>query len=252
VLNDKPQHHNFHDENDEDWVKFYAIKEVRYTVKAHDLSVVCDVGITLRDAAGDEFTAFSASAGEDAWLDWECKNEGACYVKVTNENKNFGENTRYSLRVYQPVAPSLTVTVHGVVTDCNTGKSICDVGIKTDEGISALSGKNGSYLMPHTEGRFRFTAQKGGYSSCACPRILVEQGLKVNFQLSASGEPKCSDCCTAYVDPSKPASRSGGGSGGGSGVGCLIATALLDFRGVLVLTLLFIIVATGLVLAVKR
>jgi len=235
VLNHTLQRHNFDNENDEDWVKFYAIRDARYTIKACDLTIVCNVGVTLHDAAGKEVPAPACEGdpgedewickqdgepGEDEWIDWTCRQEGVYYVRVKNENKNFGENTSYSLMVYQPTAPSLSVRVHGVVKDCNTGKPIEDVVIKTDQGISAMSGNKGSYIMPHMEwDNVTFTVQRERYSTCTCPKISVQDGLTVNFQLSASGEPKCPECCTAYVDTSKSTSRNGGGGGGGSGVG---------------------------------
>ncbi len=101
----KPQQHNFHVETDVDWVKFHAISDVEYTIKAQDVGIICDVSISLYD---DEETLIASanigSTGYDEYIDWSCPTgeDGVYYVKVDNENTNYGEKARYSIGVYIP------------------------------------------------------------------------------------------------------------------------------------------------------
>jgi hypothetical protein len=89
------QLHNFHDVGDVDWVTFYGISGQTYTVKANNLSVVCDAVVEVFDSDGTTSLAGpinNAGSGEDEFLDWDCTTDGIYYVKVNNFNSNFGEN----------------------------------------------------------------------------------------------------------------------------------------------------------------
>ena len=53
VLNSgTPQQHNFHVAGDQDWVRFYGLSGVAYSVKASNLGARCDVVLELYDSDG--------------------------------------------------------------------------------------------------------------------------------------------------------------------------------------------------------
>ena len=84
VLNDEPQHHNFHDAGDEDWVKFYGIDGEQYTIKVTDLRVNCDAVIELYDENGTTLLdlADDSKEGDNETLDWIRSENSVYYVKI--------------------------------------------------------------------------------------------------------------------------------------------------------------------------
>jgi hypothetical protein len=162
------QRHNFHDNGDEDWVKFYAMAGESYEIKTENLEDDCDTVISLLDASGT-----SVVATRDDWgyglneiLSWLCPAEGLYYVMVAQyDESDYGSDTGYDLRVYQPVGP-FTGWIEGQVNDTVSGSPIDDVVITTSANRSAIGLGTGYYMiMDHPAGGpFTLTARTGGYS----------------------------------------------------------------------------------------
>jgi|GEM_PF-155861 len=193
VLNDDaPQSHNFHDVGDEDWVKFYGLSAETYKIKASSLGITCDVVIELYDSDGTtllEGPKNDAGAGGDEFLEWLCPQDGIYYVKISNLNTNFGENTKYDLKVYIPIGP-ITGWIEGTIKNKCTGESIVEAMIKTNNGSSAISLPNGAYLIIHEAGTFTVTAEASGYTPVSYPDIEVsEAGTTIqDFEMTSLGD----------------------------------------------------------------
>ncbi|MDM8523923.1 hypothetical protein QUF80_11190 [Desulfococcaceae bacterium HSG8] len=122
VVNDHcPQHHDFHDDGDADWVKFYAEKDKPFTIEVRNPGSQCNASIALYDSSialhnSDDKPLISVSGNgyqTDHILLWgnsddsEDRSEGSegyFYAKITNADASvFGENTGYDLflRTYE-------------------------------------------------------------------------------------------------------------------------------------------------------
>jgi hypothetical protein len=193
IINDgNPQAHNFHDIGDVDWIKFYCIdEEPTYKIMANNLGILSDVaievynndGITLLKGPINE-----ADAGKDEFIDWNCTQEGIYYVKIKNNNSNFGENVKYDLKIYRPIAP-LTGFIMGSITDAVSGLPLASAQIKTNDNASALSLPDGSYIMVNPPGTFEVTAKASGYKAKSYYGVAVSEGEATirNFGLLAIG-----------------------------------------------------------------
>jgi hypothetical protein len=82
---ERAQRHTFHDQGDEDWVKFYGIAGENYAIKTDNLDSNCDTVITLYDADGKvvEVPKDDRWYGEYEELTWRCDAEGVYHIKVT-------------------------------------------------------------------------------------------------------------------------------------------------------------------------
>jgi hypothetical protein len=176
------QPHNCHDIGDVDWVKFYGLSGQTYTFKASNVSVICDTVIELYDSDGTTLLAGpenDGGAGEDEFLDWICPQDKIYYVKVSNSNSNFGENSKYDFEIKKSIGP-LSGWVTGMITDRASGLPLGNVQIKTGENHTALSLSSGvsvgEYLMVHPEGPCVLTAQKAGYKPETSSEVLVLEG----------------------------------------------------------------------------
>ncbi len=97
---DTPQHHNFHNPGDEDWIMFYAIPEEIYTIKAVNPEPDCDIVIELYDSDGTRMLGLKDNGryGEDETIEWNCRREDVYYAKIQNYDPDvFGSNTGYDL-----------------------------------------------------------------------------------------------------------------------------------------------------------
>ena len=187
TLNDLDvQAHNFHDLGDIDWVKFYGLSGQTYTIKAGNVSVICDAVIELFDSNGTTRLAGprdEAGDGEDEILEWTCTRDDVYYVKLSNANATFGENCKYDLKLYRPIGP-LAGFLSGMVKDAITQQTLADVQIKTNLNQSTLSLPDGSYLMVHPAGpSFLVTAEKSGYSSKIVPGVTINEGGSTSLDI---------------------------------------------------------------------
>jgi hypothetical protein len=194
-INDTPQHHNFHAETDEDWVMFYAIPGVTYTVKVGDLTIVCDAAVALFDANGTKLMSPQGSGGpgQDEYLEWTCpvNGEGVYYVKVANENTNYGENTRYKLSVYQPIG-GVPGTLWGFVFNelaQGVGGATIKFNLSATTG-TAMSMASGYYRAVLPSGTWPVDVQASGYEFPAGQTVTVmAENEVVQFLFMSSPAP---------------------------------------------------------------
>jgi streptogramin lyase len=179
VINDESaQQHNFHDNGDQDWVKFYGVAGQTYTIEVNNTEANCDAVIKLYDTDGVSplSNRDDTGPGEDEELSWPCPQDGIYYVSIHQFLPgDYGENTGYELRVYRPIGP-LSGFVTGVITDRFSAQELGDVRIKTNSNQSALSLSTGSYLLVHPPGTVSFTLQKDGYNTEIVPGVQISEG----------------------------------------------------------------------------
>jgi hypothetical protein len=166
VLNDDlPQSHNFHYVGDEDWVKFYGLSGQIYKIKSSNASIVCDPIIEVFDGNGTIISAGpvdNGGAGENESPEWICPEEGVYYARITNANSNFGENVKYELKVYHPVA-GVPGWLTGFVVN-SIGEGIGDAVIKSGfNNITGMTHDNGFYEMVVPSGTYTISIDASGY-----------------------------------------------------------------------------------------
>ena len=170
------QSHNFHDVGDVDWVQFYGTSGNTYKIKASKLSVICDAVIEVYNADGTpipEGPQNNGGAGEDEFIDWTCPQDGMYYVKISNFNDTFGENIKYDLSVYLPVA--------GVATVIGQVKDSSDKGV---DGVRVASniGSPIPYTYTYGGGYYSLTINSGDHILTATKTGFAPQQLPVNVQ----------------------------------------------------------------------
>ena len=105
--------------------------------------------------------------------------DGVYYVMVRQyDSSDYGQDTGYDLRVYQPVGP-VTGWIDGRVTDTVSGSPLGDVLITTSGNRSAFSWPDSGYyqIIAHPVGEFTITARAGGYSTLSSVTVSVKDGV---------------------------------------------------------------------------
>ena len=166
ISNPDPQRHNFVDEGDQDWVMFYAIKDVSYTIEISNFEEqYCNPVIEIFDSDG----TYSLITIEDevidgiVSIDWEHDEEDRIlYVKISNYFSDiYGDDTGYDLRVHYTEA-NIIGYIFGIVKDAISGAQLSHVTIQTDL-RTAISRSNGQYYLGIDGGNYNITASKEGY-----------------------------------------------------------------------------------------
>lgn len=177
VINGEPQKHNFHDQDDQDWVKFYGIEGQVYSIKVNNAENNCNAVLELYDTDGTTQLkrVNDWGPGGKEFLPWVCPKDGAYFIKVSNYDPLvFGEGTEYELQVYLPEAPFLGL-ITGKTKDKITGKPIKDTTIRTLEYPgTAISDKSGEYEMWVEADSYTVTASAEGYEPYS-QRVSVEE-----------------------------------------------------------------------------
>lgn len=155
------QDHNFHDQNDEDWVLYYAFaRDENYKLEVFDPGSRCDAAIEIYSetdfahpiAVKDDFLA-----GEREYIEWQCKQDGMYYFRIRQADPGvYGDNTGYSLTLTIPKGAYPGVVYGSVSPRVRTT-------ITTSGRCSAVTNSAGSYYMPHPAGTFKMTARATGY-----------------------------------------------------------------------------------------
>ncbi len=188
------QQHNFHDINDEDWVKFYGIKDETYTIEtrtSNAISSTCDPVIEIYNIYGCKVEGYNflnwnclednkdnKDNKDDCYksLNWPCQEDGVYYVKLKNSDPNiFGENISYKLEVYLSIG-TVTGYLSGYVYDAVSGNPIHMAQIETNKSGYALSFPDGWYLMIHRNGENLTVTAK------ACRYTMKKNESKVNIK----------------------------------------------------------------------
>jgi Carboxypeptidase regulatory-like domain len=187
------QAHDFYDQGDEDWIKFYTSEDFgAVEIKTYEPETNCETVITLFDT--DKTTQlkeqnFTLSSGVSL-MSFRPENEGTYYVRIKNKNSsNYGSDTGYNLAIYLPIAP-FSGTVAGIVSDYSTGSPVEGVTmlIENDYAI-ATTESDGFYFLQCPVGNFTLYASKNGYADYSTDIEVIELGnAEVNLAINAINE----------------------------------------------------------------
>jgi hypothetical protein len=110
------QPHTFHDEGDEDWVKFQAQANRTYIIEVNNLGDNVDAVVMLHSLCESPPLASEHNAfGPTVRMSWNCRTTGEYYVGlVQNDPSLYGEGTDYHLSITvdtEPPSPPRSVRV---------------------------------------------------------------------------------------------------------------------------------------------
>ncbi|MFC1505431.1 dockerin type I domain-containing protein, partial [Thermodesulfobacteriota bacterium] len=177
------QYHNFHNNGDEDWIKFYGIPEVTYVIMTAFQGTNCDPVIELFENDGQTLLAQKNTEGNphaQESLYWQCAKEGIYYAKIRNYDPSiYGTNTEYRLEVWISMVSSNGI-IEGTVIDAISGTPIAGATIKSfyQDSTAISLPETGSYLMVHPSGNAFLITQAWGYKTVGIT-IPVTTGEKV-------------------------------------------------------------------------
>ncbi|MFC1591753.1 SBBP repeat-containing protein [Thermodesulfobacteriota bacterium] len=221
------QFHNLRDQNDEDWLFFYAMPGMHYKILVDKQGSRCNAVIELYGVDGTTLLVQRNDESDPAVaesLDWTCDTAGIYYVRITQHDQSaFGSETYYTVRALNINAPVLGLIEGGIID--TSGIPVHGAIIKTDGGYAACS-INGSYIIPHCEGpAWSLQVEAEGYLSYTHPApIEVTEGesIEINIVLQALVTttttsvltPETTTTTTAGSNPKPPPGGGGGGGGG--------------------------------------
>ena len=117
IINYSKQYHNFHTSQDTDWLKFYAVSGILYSIKVKYLGT----GGTMRFELYNQhdlnhfidFRETSDANNEIPW-EWNATESGIYYLKLFP--KVFSSDMLYTIEIDRPIGP-FPGYFKGVVTD---------------------------------------------------------------------------------------------------------------------------------------
>jgi len=190
VLNDKtPQKHNFYETNDEDWVKFFGLRDETYEVKAENVGKNCSVVIELYDKNENLLNyEDTGTEGDDALFTFSTPEDDIYYIKISNISELQGSDTGYDLSLNRPKAPVVAMFQGSVVDEIS--KSPLGSRIRTNKNFSALSDEqgNGEYILYHSvsdvvsQDAYTLTAILAGYETFTKSVFTIETGTETYFE----------------------------------------------------------------------
>lgn len=159
-----PQYHTIHQADDVDWVKFYALPDRWYEIKAFKLNSSMDAYVELYKPDGQTLEAprknNPSDPNVDELLSWYCTAGGIYYVKIGHASpQSYTVGAEYYLKIYDPNLIGLPVNfLRGtVVNNFNhvvSGASIVlsgvqgsGAGISSGSGTFVASAKTGTYSV---------------------------------------------------------------------------------------------------------
>jgi hypothetical protein len=170
VNDTEAQHHNFHNVQDRDWVKFYAFAGKIYRIFTNnDTDINCDPVIELYDKDGTTQIDYSNDGvgNEQEVINWTCPEDGIYYVVASNFNDNAtdGQDTGYYLRI-NSVATIYNGTINGYVRVIGTEIPIGDAVVRTSKDLADISLPSGIYRIGgHASGEAFIFAEASGFDS---------------------------------------------------------------------------------------
>jgi len=160
------QYHNFHEIGDSDWILFFGIKDVTYSIEAFDLGSRCDVVMELYKNDGETLIKgkwnWSGTASKE-FMSWKCPEDSTYYLKIYNHLETSGLDTEYAIKIYRPIGvfPGF---ISGLIKDNRYRKPVGGVKLKTVNGTgSGLSDKDGIYVIVDEEGIYTLEAFVDGF-----------------------------------------------------------------------------------------
>ena len=153
VIGAEAQQHNFHELEDTDWVKFFALSAVKkYSIEARNPGTDTDIILELYDTDGVTSLELKDTMGDtraDEIIEYTFPQDGVYYVKVSRYEPSASEDAGYDLKVRIPTAP-VQARFEGVAVDAFSQNPLGDVMIRTTENYTALSEQDGgNFVMYH-------------------------------------------------------------------------------------------------------
>lgn len=207
------QRHNFHDEGDEDCVRFYGIAGKSYEIVTSDLEENCDTVIMLYDENGDpvlETPWDDYGPGENELISWLCPSEGLYYIMLKQYDPSvYGQGTAYGLKIYHPEG-GVPGELIGLVFN-SFGVGIGNAVLKSNLGNgTAVTNNDGSYMMVLPSGTHTITVTAAGYVEKTWSGVVIEAegvtDLNVEMVLANQldsdddGIPDGEDLCPGHDD----------------------------------------------------
>ena len=156
-----PQPHNFHDDDDKDWIKFYGHDGEYYIIEAGNLGTDCDLVMELYAPLP---IVEDTILNNKVTINFECLEDGIYYARLRSKTGAYGTNTGYHLRVDNASAGDLPALITGSVMNQVTWQGIDGAIITISGGDSTISvgGKYDLYQKPG--GGLTLTASAVGYA----------------------------------------------------------------------------------------
>ena len=184
------QTHNFHEQGDEDWVKFRALKGQIYSIKADPSCKNCDLVIEVYDTDGK--TLLSAlyinpvdrfPYGYPETARWKSPQSGIYYAKIrqcdtsiSGCNVAYGVDTGYSLSFYIPEMGFDSI-IWGLILPMGI-----NAVARTEHSDYGEQDKNGYFSIPHIQGIFNLTVSAEGYLPFTT-RVEVSESLEKSTEV---------------------------------------------------------------------
>lgn len=114
------QHHNFHSQEDQDWVKFDGTEGEIYRIEVTDADVLCDAVIEVYNDHCELLASYDQGwAGDDEIYEFDKTTyNGSYYVKICQYDASvYGAFTGYDLRVYAPTGYAAAIFTGDVKND---------------------------------------------------------------------------------------------------------------------------------------
>jgi sugar lactone lactonase YvrE len=175
------QHHNFHDEQDRDWVKFFALAGNIYRISASNADLNCDPVLALYDKDGVtklEESNYGVN-NEQEVINWTCSEDGVYYVLVYNFNKDAtdGQDTGYDIRINM-AATIFNGTINGYVRIIGTEIPIGNAIVRTSKNLADISLPTGTYRIGgHESGEALIFAEASGF--CAYTASITVNPISI-------------------------------------------------------------------------
>jgi len=156
------RHHNFHEDGDVDWVRFFGKENVAYTIEITDIETNCLPFIELFNENKESLIDPPVNMAEMSCFSWKCPLDGEYFLKISNYSNLFGQETGYSLKIHDP-SLAFPGFISGMITCQTSGKPIANVRVETNRNSSALSDDEGIYVIFGQEGWHTLKAFKENY-----------------------------------------------------------------------------------------
>jgi len=185
------QIHNFHKEDDEDFVTFYALKNQVYTIEVESFEPDENINIYIRLYIDKKYIKSFTTANykKKYSFDWTCTIEGQCHLKLMHpETTSFKNNTGYTISIKSNNA-AMPCFIQGVISNYYSEQIISGAFITTDRpNISAISksDKKPNYLIVCSDaGSLTLFVNAEGYiQTTKAIQIEALEKKIINFQLT--------------------------------------------------------------------
>lgn len=198
-----PQHRSFHDGDDMDQVRFFAVSGEVYTLTADQVGGDCDIVMAIQNEGGQTVATENAGgSGVSEQLAWRCPETGMYTVRLTNDAAPGGADTSYEFSIDREVGAFFGY-LRGRIEDAETGDPIKLAQVSTDANGTALSRESGGFLMFHQPGSFDVTIAAPGYEPVTLPATAVSEGgsTELTIKLTAVPPPEPPEPPTPPGDP---------------------------------------------------